>query len=118
MQSDKFAVTLRKMRGLGGELTVTSHLSRTHKFTGDKLWLGRRRDGGKFIAQLNWSNYELRHSKSRGCVRLGQGKEKLYVTTRLSRRWLLLGMLSLLVSDCMHCLVTENEAMDIHYDVY
>lgn len=83
LKSDKFAVTLREMRRLGGELVVTSHLSRTHKFTGDKLRLGRRRDGGKFIAWLRRSNYELRHSRSRGCVRFGCRKEKLPVATRL-----------------------------------
>jgi hypothetical protein len=63
---------------------VKSHLSRTHKFTGDKLRLGRKRDGGKFIAWLSWSNYEVRHSKSRGCVRLGSRKETLGVTTQRS----------------------------------
>jgi len=64
-------VTLREMRRFGGEFVVTSHLSRTHKFAGDKLRLGREWDGSKFIAWLSWSNYEVRHSKSRGCVRLG-----------------------------------------------
>ena len=86
---DKFVVALREMRRFGGEFVVTSHLSRTHKFAGDKLRLGREWDGSKFIAWLSWSNYEVRHSKSRGCVRLGSRKEKLGVTTRCS---LALGM--------------------------
>jgi hypothetical protein len=76
------------MRGLGGELVVTSHLSRTHKFIGDKLRLGRRRDGGKFIAWLRRSNYELRHSRSRGWVRFGCRKERLPVATLRSLHFL------------------------------
>jgi hypothetical protein len=75
-------VRLREMRRFGGEFVVTSHLSRAHKFAGDKLRLGRWRDESRFIARLSWSNYEVRHSKSRGCVRLGSRKEKLGVTTR------------------------------------
>jgi len=86
---DKFVVTLREMRRFGGEFVVTSHLSRTHKFAGDKLRLGREWEGRKFIAWLSWSNYEVRHSKSRGCVRLESRKEKLGLTTKCS---LALGM--------------------------
>ena len=86
---DKFVVRLREMRRFGGEFVVTSHLSRTHKFAGDKLRLERERDGRKFIAWLSCSNYEVRHSKSRGCVRLGKRKEKLGVTAWCS---LALGM--------------------------
>jgi len=50
VQLDKFVVTLLEMRRFGVEFVVTSHLSRTHKFAGDKLRLGRERDRNKFIA--------------------------------------------------------------------